>query len=72
MNQDQAFPATQINMNNGQFDSAAIYPGLTKREYFAAIAMQAFVSNPSVDLADDEIVTCAVCLADTLIAELNK
>jgi hypothetical protein len=72
VNQDQAFPATQINICDGQVNSCVIYPGLTKREYFAAIAMQAFVSNPSVDLADNEIVTCAVCLADTLIAELNK
>lgn len=53
--------------------------GLTKREYFAAMAMQAIVSNSSVDF-DENATYCtpakrsqqAVKMADALIEQLNK
>ena len=45
---------------------------LTKREYFAAMAMQGVLANSSLNtsLADDGKI--AVAAADALIAELNK
>jgi hypothetical protein len=51
--------------------------GLTKREYFAALAMQAVeFSNTGADINDflsnNEIAERAVWLADALIEELNK
>ncbi len=56
--------------------------GLTKREYFAAQAMQAFATNPDWAKTMDEIsewndyserlATIAVSLADALLAELSK
>ena len=42
--------------------------GLTKREYFASMAMQCFAENFSPNYA----VSRAVELADLLIEELNK
>lgn len=58
------------------------YPGLTKREYFAAMAMQGILGtrNHSVYYvdrhSDDDIISAdthnAVRIADALIAELNK
>jgi len=46
--------------------------GLTKREYFAAMAMQGHVASPNIDTTILIIVNNAVALADALIAELNK
>lgn len=53
--------------------------GLTKREYFAALAMQALISSdPKVDLSmslnqsREMYAREAVNIADALITELNK
>ena len=43
--------------------------GLTKREYFAAIAMQGILAN---HLEYDDVAKTALALADGLIEELNK
>ena len=48
--------------------------GLTKREYFAAVAMQGLLSN-SMDWVNDKHGWCAenaVRLADDLLTELSK
>jgi hypothetical protein len=50
-------------------DGVSGEPGLTKREYFAAMAMQANADN---DATPEEIAFDSVKLADALIAELNK
>lgn len=42
---------------------------LTKREYFAAMALTSIDINPS---CDDDIAQYAVKIADALIMELNK
>lgn len=57
-------------------------PGLTKREYFAAMAMQGIVSNRSVFNGEiegnhdgenyDFIAKESVCIADALIKALNE
>lgn len=58
-------------------DSAKPLIGLTKREYFAAMAMQGLCANPKyfdgsqegcMDILPDD----AVRLADTLLSELEK
>ena len=49
--------------------------GLSKREYFAAMAMQGLLAHPlKVDAvpAEPMIAAMARLMADTLIAELNK
>lgn len=48
--------------------------GLTKREYFAAMAMQGILSNPhgGDDRDGDLIARSAVAMADRLIEALNK
>lgn len=46
---------------------------LTKREYFAAKAMQGFCANATFDVEDDKrLSTWAVAQADALIKELNE
>lgn len=44
--------------------------GLTKREYFAAMAMQGLLFHD--DAGPDRIALCSVYYADALIEELNK
>lgn len=47
--------------------------GLTKREYFAAMAMQGVIANKDgLDIKIERIVQSAVETADALIEELNK
>lgn len=47
--------------------------GLTKREYFASMAMKGIISNKDgLDIKIERIVESAVDTADALIEELNK
>lgn len=64
-----AFP--YLDGEGGQLEIAEV--GLTKRELFAAMALQGMLANPATDgsfnssVADD-----AVAFADHLIKELNQ
>jgi hypothetical protein len=68
---DAAYPYAELN-----YDGSVYYqhPGLTKREYFAAMAMQGLLSNLTEieGFREHEIEEFAVMRADALIAELNK
>jgi hypothetical protein len=57
---------------NGQMHYG--YDGLTKREHFAAMAMQGMLSNPHYyeEVLLKDLAFMAVCRADDLILELNK
>lgn len=60
---DTAYPYTSNNLEEG----------LTKRELFAAMAMQGILANPDPDLVSAPgIALIAVEEADSLIKELNK
>lgn len=72
---DNAFP-TQGNAASGELEG-----GLTKREYFAAMAMQGLLANSGDEVPKvgsmvgwnfESIAAHAICVADNLIAELNK
>ena len=52
-------------------DGVAISQGLTKRELFAAMALQGILSNSRIE-ATKETSKLAVVLAGALITELNK
>jgi hypothetical protein len=54
-------------------ESSIGYPGLTKREYFAGLAMQGLLSNPAqIDTTNFEwIARHAKGYADALLAELE-
>lgn len=80
MKNEPAFPCEPIKANDRIFERL----GLTKREYFAAKAMQALVSNSeAVAIMQEEaekmgklgigmLAAIAVSQADALIAELSK
>lgn len=69
-NQDEpAFPTCDVLHPNGQIQYGSI--GLTKREYFAAMAMQGLLAHdPTYEFT--EIASDSVKMTDALIAELNK
>ena len=51
--------------------------GLTKREYFAGLAMQGLLGSPATinnksDKTPQDIASASVFVADALIVELNK
>jgi hypothetical protein len=62
-----AFPQAKEDIKTGS------EYGLTKREYFAAMALQGYlVNNAKTAIKDEEIARGSVEAADALIAELNK
>ena len=62
------------------FDNEKGFNGLTKREYFAALAMQGILSNGTIverlDLTDgktlDTLSTAFLEIADSLLKKLNE
>ena len=71
----QLFLANSTDPNLSDFVKSALsHPnGLTKREYFAAIALQGIIANKDgLDIKIERIVESAVDTADALIEELNK
>lgn len=58
--------ATPVRLN--EYDTRL---GLTKREYFAALAMQGLLSTDGIVALVDRV-TISVRTADLLIEELNK
>lgn len=74
--QDSAFPTIIYDTNTaGDSHPREIYYGLTKRELFAAMALQGICANSMphyAGLDSDKIAQWSVTQADALIAELNK
>lgn len=69
--------ATGFFVNEGHAAANYRVPGLSKREYFAGLAMQGMLANSfyaQQGVADmDKAVSARSCqIADALIAELNK
>jgi hypothetical protein len=52
-------------------DGFIINAGLTKREYFAAMALQGLLANSNIQL-DGASANTAILFADALIEELSK
>lgn len=69
LNKENAFAS-----QSGDEDNLFVQAGLTKREYFAGLAMQGLLSNPSqIDFTNFEwIAQHAVGYADELLLELSK
>ena len=55
-----------------QHIGVATHPGLSKRELFAAMMMQAMVSSVKYDGVSTDYAQIAIKAADALIAELEK
>jgi hypothetical protein len=68
---DPAFPQTT---NGSNLTDALIPAGLSKREWFAGLAMQGFVTSlgSSLTTTHEMIAEWSVDVADKLIAELAK
>lgn len=71
-----AFDAENDYTGNGSARLNRLIPnpngGLTKREYFAAAALQGLSSNPDRTSNVHSLATGAVTLADALLAELGR
>jgi len=58
-------------INTIEYNNNYISTGLTKREYFAAMALQGFITKYGVDFQEEQIKQ-AIFVADIFIEELNK
>lgn len=68
---EPAFARASFYHPDGGYDHPQA--GLTKREYFAAMAMQGILANPHQnDLSINLMVEYSVDCADLLIEQLNK
>ena len=65
--EESAFPFVD---ETGKAQSIAA--GLTKREYFAAMAMQGVLANPNYNGDYKHLSVVSVKVADALLAELEK
>jgi hypothetical protein len=61
-----------VNAFPRMFGNDAPQDGLTKREYFAAMALQGLLAFPNGHTQFEDIAKGAVIAADQLIIELNK
>lgn len=76
---EPAFPEVDSNCEAADGGVSSVYStgGLTKREYFASMAMQGMITALRLDSSPTwgdsiEISRCAVVAADALIDELAK
>ena len=72
-----AFPYEALKWKNG-IQQVTVYPGLTKREYFAGLAMQGLCADPEVGKFPDAdalpgiAARRAIEFADALLEELGR
>ena len=59
------------SINTIEYNNNYISTGLTKREYFAAMALQGFITKYGVDCQEEHIKQ-AIFIAGFFIEELNK
>ena len=75
-----AQPTPYLDCVNGSGELHCDNQGLTKREHFAALAMQGYLSNPYSngftqplsETPQDDIASLSVAMADALLKELEK
>lgn len=60
-----AFPLTEFSSANGLL-------GITKREYFAAMAMNGYMASSEYMSTSEEIARIAIRTADELLRQLEK
>ena len=65
---EPAFPRSMISLN-GPFDSSAYSDGygMDLRDYFAAKAMQAILSDPNYSSPDDKLAEASYWIADAML-----
>lgn len=56
----------------GEYDALSVTGGLTKREHFAGLAMQALMANPTTSAHVSRMARSAVVAADALLEQLAK
>lgn len=59
-----------IGINRNEWGVAS--EGLTKREYFASMALQGLLSGRNADVSAETLAKQSIMAADALIDELNK
>jgi hypothetical protein len=52
-------------------DGSGSYNGLTKREFFAGLAMQGILSNEKNHATNSHLVYVSIAIADELLKQLN-
>jgi hypothetical protein len=71
MKNEPAFPL----LSSAYSDENGFWSGLTKREYFAAAALNGVLAGnnqPNIRFSEDSVAAVAVEYADALIAQLEK
>lgn len=48
------------------------HPGMTLREYYAGLAMQGILTDPSIDMGSGELAAVSVLFAEALVRALEE
>jgi hypothetical protein len=67
-----AFPFGQMSETTGQPINGYYNPGLSLRDYFAAVALQGLLANPKVVYSARGFASNSYLLADAMLAERAK
>lgn len=69
---DLVYPLSTEELSDRFYDGVELQVGLTKREYFAALALQGLCANPEyIHWSDEKVSGMAIGEADRLIEALN-
>lgn len=68
---EPAFP-TRRSVYEGGVDSTRAFFGMSKREYFASMAMSGLLSKHNINIDAESLAKASVLFADALLGELGK
>ena len=63
MNNPPAFPVQSIYIEDQETNST----GMSLRDYFAAKAMQGFISDPDLNIRTDQVADLSYAIADAML-----
>ena len=68
--EEQSLVDTAFHNGESSAFSVGHRPGLTKREYFAAMAMQGILANPQNDTSNEMLARVSVSMGDAVLLDL--
>ena len=73
VNNEPAFPSGLMSDDNKPYEVSALHNGIiTIRDYFAALAMQAYIAKADIEADMEDIAFDSYLAADSLLQERKK
>ena len=73
VNNEPAFPSGLVSDDNKPYEVSALHNGIiTIRDYFAALAMQAYIAKADIEADMEDIAFDSYLAADSMLQERKK